>query len=192
MTVRFQFVCFGLSFLLFPCGIVAFSYQATSARPTEGQVVFADLGFPDAEVVMDVHQDQLRIRDAVPLPASASCYLEDRLKYCKDLQEIESNYKEHEVVSSLSIQDGALRYAGAPVSLPSGVKMRLIWQAVLWKGWVICLGRTSNTDKPANMIPPFFATELISFSVSKKMANVRYLSFNPPGDIKLYILNPRK
>ena len=41
--------------------------------------------------------------------------------------------------------------------------MREVWAAVLWNGWVLCLGRTSNTDKEANDTPPFFASELVAF-----------------------------
>jgi hypothetical protein len=117
--------------------------------------------------------------------------LVDEQEFCKDLKEIESNYKKYEIQDKLAVRDDDLYYDGASVQLPPGVQMRLIWQAVLWKGWVICLGRTSNTDKPANMTPPFFATELITFSASRRIADVKYLSFNPPGGTRLYILTAR-
>jgi hypothetical protein len=165
--------------------------QTVRAQAIEKQKVFTELGMPHADVVMDIYEGQLRMREPDSLPSSPSCYLVDGLTYCKDLKEIESNYKDHSIENKLSIRDNALYYDGARVSLPPGVEMRLIWQAVLWKGWVICLGRTSSTDKPANMTPPFFATELITFKASKLIAKVKYLSFNPPTDTRLYLLNPK-
>jgi hypothetical protein len=184
-------ICFALSALFLSFG--AFLSNATLARahPDEGQKVFTDLGLPHADVVMDIYKGQLRMREPKSLPASPSCYLVDGLKFCKDLKEIESNYKDHSAESSLSIRDGVLFYKEARVPLPPGVEMRQIWQAVLWKGWVICLGRTSKTDKPAKMTPPFFATELVTFDPAGGEAKVKYLSFNPPGDTRVYILSPK-
>jgi hypothetical protein len=164
--------------------------QSAKARTREAQKVFTDLGLPHADVVMDIYEGQLRMREPVPLATSASCYLVDGLKYCKDLKEIESNYKTHDIKDKLTIRDNDLFYDGAPILLPHGVQMRLVWQGVLWNGWVICLGRTSESDKPANMTPPFFATELITFSVTRRIAKVKYLSFNPPSDTRIYILDP--
>jgi hypothetical protein len=163
--------------------------ETAKGHPEERQRVFTDMG-SSADVVIDIVKGQLRMRKPASLPASASCYLVDGLKFCKDLKEIEANYKQHSVESRLTIRDGALYYGGEQISLPPGVKMRQICQAVLWKGWVICLGRTSETDKPAEMTPPFFATELITFDASKQVAKIKYLSFNPPGDTRLYILSP--
>jgi len=164
--------------------------QTGEVPAEETQKVFTDFGIPHADVVMDIYNGQLRMREPTHLPTSWTCYLEDGLKYCKDLKEIESNNKKYGIENRLAIRDNTLVYDGEPVSLPSGVQIRQIWQAVLWRGWVICLGRTSNTDKVAHMTPPFFATELITFSASRRAAKVKYLSFNPPGGTGLYILNP--
>lgn len=132
------------------------------------------------------------MREPESLPESASCYLVDGMKFCKDLKEIENNYKAHAIVNRLTIKNAFLYYDGVQVSLPPGVQMRNIGEAILWEGWVICLGRTSSTDKQAGLTPPFFATELITFDASKRIAKVKYLSFNPPADTRLYILSPMK
>src|SRR5580692_7713807 len=182
---------FALLFLVFLWGSLLSTAESGGAQTKDAQKVFTDLGLPHADVVMDVYMGQLRMRETTHLPDSWSCYLVDEQKFCKDLKEIESNYKKYEIQDKLAVRGDDLYYDGAPVQLPPGVQMRLIWQAVLWKGWVICLGRTSNTDKPANMTPPFFATELITFSASRRIAGVKYLSFNPPGGTRLYILTAR-
>jgi hypothetical protein len=191
--MRRQFICFALLVLLVQWGIFASSAQTRGAHAEETQKVFTDLGLPDGDVVMDIYKEQLRMREPTHLSVSWSCYLEDGLKFCKDLKEIESNYKKYSVEDKLVIRDGVLYFESAEVLPPRGVQMRLIWQAVLWKGWVICLGRTSETDKPANMTPPFFATELITFRASeRKVAKVKYLSGMPPAGTRLYILSPMK
>jgi hypothetical protein len=38
--------------------------------------------------------------------------------------------------------------------------MRQIYQPILWNGCILCLGRSSNTDRQATLRRPFIETEL--------------------------------
>jgi hypothetical protein len=59
----------------------------------------------------------------------------------------------------------------------------------LWQGWVICLGRTSNSDSLVALKPPFAPTELVAFSASERVAQLKFLNSVTPTDLRLYILD---
>lgn len=158
--------------------------------PSSRQKVFTDWGGVGKELVIDVYKGRLRLRRPTMLYTSSG-YLVDGLKYYKDRQKIEANYQKYEARNRLRIQDGTLYYDQAAVTLPSGVQMRDVWQAMSWEGWIICLGRTSKTDKETQLRPPFFAAELITFSIKDRVAQITYLNYQPPPDIRLYILDPQ-
>jgi len=154
------------------------------------QKVFTNWGGLGHEIVIDISGGRLRIRKAKVREGEAS-YLVDGGRYYVDENVIDANYKNHEIGQALTIKDDKMLYDGIPVSFPYGVKMRNVWQAVLWNGWVICLGRTSRTDDSAKLRPPFFATELITFSVQERVARVRWIMFSPPSGTRLFILDPK-
>jgi hypothetical protein len=103
-------------------------------------------------------------------------------------------YKKYDVSKKISIKNDQLFYDDHLVILPENVKMRKFWhQAILWHNTVILLGRTSLTDKSANSIPPFFASELIYFNVKDLKAEIKWVDFEPPDiDIGIQVLQPMK
>jgi len=109
----------------------------------------------------------------------------DGLKFYPDWKQIESRYKEHQAVDRIKVKDDELYFNEQPVQFAQDVKMRLVYQAILWNGWVICLGRTSNTDREAALRPPFLEVELITFSPSERIAHVKWLSAFAPTDTRL-------
>lgn len=161
---------------------------AVSKAAPACQKVFLDWGGVGKELAIDVYNRQLRLRKPRTL-YTPTRYDVDGLQFRLDKNVVETNYQKHEIGRQLTIRDGALFYEDAPVALPQGVEMRTVWQAILWEGWIICLGRTSKTDKEARLKPPFFATELITFNVRQRVAQVRYVNFDPPKGVRLYILD---
>lgn len=163
------------------------SSLAQKSRSVCTEIVLTDWGGVGNEIEMEVSKGRLQIKKprVVHLPGA---YTIAGRRFLIDPKTVETNYNSHRVEGKLQIKNGTLYYDGASVALPRDVRIRNVWQAILWKGWVICLGRTSRTDKEAQMTPPFFATELITFSIADKAAEVRYLSFQPPPDVRLYIL----
>jgi hypothetical protein len=152
------------------------------------QMVFADFGVgAGTETVMDVREGQLRLRKPIFLKGHG--YRVDGLKFYPDWKQVESRYREYQVVDHLNVKDNVLYFNDQPVQLPQDVKMRQVYQAIFWNGWVICLGRTSNTDREAALRPPFVETELITFSASERVAHVKWLSAFAPNDTRLYILD---
>jgi hypothetical protein len=80
------------------------------------------------------------------------------------------------VKSRLSIKDEKLYFDKKQINLQNGLKMREIWEAISWHGWIISLGRTSASDMQANLRPPFLSNELITFQAESNTAQVRWLS----------------
>lgn len=180
--------------VLFLLGAGVDSASAKGERKTHtrrGEKIFIDWAGVGKELVVDTVNGQLRIRKAKVL-TSPFRYEVDGLIFKDDQRSIVQNYNQHKSENKLAVKNGELNYEGSLVSLPDGVLMRNVWQAVLWNDWIICLGRTSNTDKEAQLKPPFFATELITFSVKDRKADVRYLSFNAPSDIRIHILESKR
>jgi len=170
---------------------VSTNMLAMGQQHRNSQKVFVDWGGVNHELVLDLYRRRIRIRKPKVLEAPIR-YRVDGLEFVPDKTVIDARYKENEITSKLTADGGALFYHRRPVILPQGVEMRKVWQAVLWKGWIICLGRTSKTGKEAQLKPPFFATELITFSATERIAAVQYVSFEPPADIRLYILNRKR
>lgn len=92
------------------------------------------------------------------------------------------NLADASVKSRLEIKSDSLYFDGKQINLPNKAKIRALWEAVEWKGWVICLGRTSVTDKEADMRPPFLSNELITFKVVGQEAQVQTLAPQPPSE----------
>lgn len=162
--------------------------RASRKQSQSSQKVFVDWGGVGHELAIDTLNGRLRIRKPKVL-YSPTRYRLDGFEFSLDQKVIEANYRDREVKDKLNIKKGELFYDGVSVTLPAGVQMRNVWQAILWDGWVICLGRTSRTDRQAELRPPFFATELMTFRAKERIARVRYLVFDPPSGIRLYILN---
>lgn len=179
---------YGLAAILLICCFPL--VEVCEAQHRTKQKVFTDWGGISHELVIDIFEERLRIRKP-KVSYGPTSYLVDGMRYHLDENMIEANYKNHEIRQALTIKDESLFYEGAPVTLPPKVKMRNLWQAVLWEGWVICLGRTSKTDASAQLKPPFFATELITFRVRQRVAKVMYINFNPPSGTRLFILDPK-
>jgi hypothetical protein len=170
--------------------VVCINVLALGQQRRNAQKVFIDWGGVNHELVIDLSNGLMRIRKAKVLEAPLR-YRVDGLEFLPDKIVIEENYKKNETGDKLTTYDGALFYEGRPVTLPRGVEMRKVWQAVSWKGWIICLGRTSKTDREAQLRPPFLATEIITFSARERTAAVQYLTFEPPSGIRLFILDPK-
>jgi hypothetical protein len=96
--------------------------------------------------------------------------------------------REMTVKSRLSIKQDSLYFDGKQINLEKGLKMREIWDAISWHGWIICLGRTSASDMQANLRPPFLSNELITFKAESNTAQVRWLSAFAPADEGGFIL----
>jgi hypothetical protein len=134
----------------------------------------------EGRLVVDVHEGKLRVRSAKFAP-DGNTYLVDGGFYPADWKTSKERRKKIDVTSRLSVSSDVLHIDGRAVELPDGLKMRNIWTAVLWKDWVLCLGRTSKTDRNAKEEPPFFATELIAFRATDLKTQVRYLIPSPPA-----------
>ena len=152
------------------------------------QMVFIGLGWgAGSETPMGVEGGHIQFRRATPIEGGG--FLVDHKKFYPDQKVVESRYREHQIVDRLLIKEGALYLEGRPVRLPPDVKIRTIYQAILWRGWVICLCRTSLSDSLLSLRPPFVATELITFSTSDMAAKVKWLSSFAPVGTRLYILD---
>jgi hypothetical protein len=167
---------------------LALGVGTATALGNSEEKVFLD-GIPGT-VVVDIHEGELRIRKAEYSPDGKTYMMDDSL-YPIDWNVVRENRKRLDVRPRLLVKSDLLHFDGQTVELPRGVKMREVWAAVLWNGWVLCLGRTSNTDKQANDKPPFFASELIAFRPVDRKATVHYLTFHPPGDSTIKILEAR-
>lgn len=97
-----------------------------------------------------------------------------------DAELVEQRARRLDASSDVVIRDGALFFDGRVVELPRGTLVRSIWQAIRWQGWIVVLGRTSETDAMAEMRPPFIANELILFHANEGPATVRWLASYPP------------
>ena len=141
-------------------------------------------------ILFDVQNDELRMMEPREL-STDNGFLVDGCKYYVNWKIIDENHKTYDATKVISIRDDSLFYDSMPVQFPDSVKPRLVWEAVLWKDWVVCLGRTSRTDKEAKMVPPFFATELIVFNSQKRNASIKIVDPNPPMHTELLILDPQ-
>jgi hypothetical protein len=138
-------------------------------------------------LVLDINHSELRIRKA-EWAENGNTYMIDGLMYPLNWNGVRERRRKLDVRPRLAIKADGLYFDGRSVEMPRNMKMRNIWDAVLWNGWVLCLGRTSNTDREANDKPPFFASELVAFNAADRRATVRYLSFNPPSETAIQIL----
>jgi hypothetical protein len=173
--------------LIVVCLVMASIVRVHTGKATEAseEKVFLD-GIPGT-IVVDTQQGELRIRKA-EYGLDGNTYMMDGRLYPIDWGEVRENARKFDVKRRLSLKSALLYFDDKAVALPQEVKMREVWAAVLWNGWVLCLGRTSNTDKEANDTPPFFASELVAFRPLDRKATVRYLTFSPPGKTTIKIL----
>lgn len=173
--------------------LFAASASTSVDRSTGGPVQKLFLDSVEGPLVVDVPSGALRIRK-VALTGHGGAYSVDGITFPLDWKQVRKNRKALDVTSRLSIRLGTLLFDGEAVYLPAGVKMRNVWGGVLWNGWALCLGRTSNTDREASYEPPSFSTELVAFKPADRKATVRYLTFNPPLETAIKILEgrPRK
>jgi hypothetical protein len=141
----------------------------------------------DGALVLDISNNELRIRKA-EWTENGTTYAIDGLTYPLDWNVVREKHRKLDVRPRLAIKADWLYFDRKPVELPRGMKMRNVWDAILWNRWVLCLGRTSNTDRQASDKPPFFASELVAFDAADRRAVVRYLSFNPPLDTAIQVL----
>jgi hypothetical protein len=153
------------------------------------QVVFPNTGWGGTETAIDVQNGQLRYYKPIPLEGKGTGLSVDGQKFYLDLKLAKSRFKQHDAQGHLAIKDGALRFDGQPVSFSKDVKMIEVYGAILWQGWVICLGRTSNSDSLVALKPPFVATELVAFSASERVAQLKFLNSVAPTNLRLYILD---
>jgi hypothetical protein len=170
--------------ILAALGLIVATVLSAPAAGAEEKVFLASV---DGQLVVDINHGDLRIRKAEWAP-DGNTYMVDGRIYPLNWNAVQENRKKLDVKRRLGIKLERLHFDGKTVNLPRGVKMRIVWQAVLWNGWVLCLGRTSNTDKQANDTPPFFASELVAFKPGELQAIVRYLTFSPPFETAIQIL----
>jgi hypothetical protein len=140
--------------------------------------------------MLDVHGGRLRVRDVAQWLPDRNGYKADGTRFELDWEQVQKRYAELSAEKRLTIKDGVLLYENRPVTLHRGVAMRAVWQAVLWKGWIVIIGRTSQTDAETKLKPPFVAAELIVFGVDDRSAQVRYLSPHAPSDkdVQIHVL----
>lgn len=139
------------------------------------------------DIVIDLERNKIRIRLATRYDSNG--YLIDNCKFYPNWNFIKEQYEKHEIEKRrFEIKDGKLFLDGRLVNLPGSVKARTVWQAILWNDWVILLGRTSESDKQANSIPPFLASELITFSLKSMKAAVKWVSFQSPHDAEIWVI----
>ena len=192
MTVKRNRLC-RISVLLMHFVLCCNKYPESKRQlSADDQKVFTDMGGVGHELVFDLYEGQLRIRPTRRAPEGKYGFLVDGTTYIVDRKVVDENYKNLRIENHLIIKDGALFFDGHSVVLPNGVKMRAVWQAILWNGWVICIGRTSKSDESAKLTPPFFASELIVFEREHRLVDeIRYLTFNPPPTrARLFVLRP--
>ena len=125
-------------------------------------------------------------------PPYYSIVINKKMYHGDDYDAGKIGYKKYEINKNISINGDHLFYKRRIVKLPSNIQIRVLWnQAILWNKKVIILGRTSKTDSTANLIPPFYATELIYFDEKDLIANVVWVDFKPPDDYSgMLVLQP--
>jgi hypothetical protein len=178
---------------LFAGLLLGYPCVGASAEGSPEQKVFTDLAGAGHELVLDIDKGDLRMRTPKWADTSGRVYLVDGKRFVVEWDVISDNYKKLSVENRLSVKGGDLYFDGERVVLPAGVHMRNVWQAILWKGWVICIGRTSKTDQLSKDVPPWFASELIAFEATKRISReVRYLTSQPPTRTpRLSVLAPK-
>jgi hypothetical protein len=147
----------------------------------------------DGPLVVDVSDENLKVRKVAFAP-DGNTYLVDGSLYPLNWKVVKDNRRRSDAGGRIAVTSEVLRFDGQAVVLPDGAKMRNVWSAVVWKGWAICLGRTSKTDSNANEEPPFFATELIAFKPGAPGVLVRTLLPSPPAneETAIWILPGRR
>ena len=94
------------------------------------QMVFTDCAGLGNEIVMDIHQERLRIRK-LQLSKPMYSWVVDGNYFARDPSKDEANYQKLQVENRLTLPNDSLCYNGAKVQLPTGVKIRNVWQANL-------------------------------------------------------------
>ena len=157
--------------------------QRTAVVPIDQKIFIQAAGDP---LVIDINHDTLRIR---PVEfAKDGAYVVDQCKFYRDWNLIEKCFNQLKLKEDrLLIKNGSLYLDKKLVSLPGSIKMRNVWQAVVWNEWVIILGRTSETDKIVTDIPPIVSSELITFNLRAMKASVRYISFQTPSGTEILV-----
>ena len=79
------------------------------------------MGVPHADVAISIQMGKLRMSEPRLLNESG-CYLVRKLKYCKDLKNINANYKKYSAEDKLSVRNSELYFDGQLISLPKAVK----------------------------------------------------------------------
>jgi hypothetical protein len=167
-------------------GRAAMAAKDTAGPPDEAVFIGITTGAPMP--MLDVRGGKLRIRDVARWLPDRTGYAADGARFPMDWDDVQKRYAQLSVEKRLRVEGGALLFDDRPVALPRGVAMRAVWQAVLWKGWVAIIGRTSQTDAAARLRPPSIAAELVVFAADDLTAQVRYLSPHAPTDVQIHVL----
>lgn len=169
-------------------GLVIYTRDGGSLRADVDQAVFVQPATP-GPLSIDLVRGELRLAPA-GLQHSGAFAIGNRVFPIRR-DTAETRLRAHSASERLTIRDGGLFFEGRAIRLRGDLRPRIVWQVVEWRGWVICLGRTSATDDAASLVPPFFATELITFRRTASTASVVWLASHPPTGVGIFILDRR-
>lgn len=180
------FVLLGLASVVWAC---TQSEQSVRAEPSvSDEVVIVSPAVPGALAIVTDRGQLKVVEDTHYVDGGFS--VDGRL-YVGSEATSRERYKQHSAEDRLKIaSDGNLLFDGQAVQLPRNARVREIYKAVVWAGWVIILARTSESDSTANMKPPFFANELVAFKQDRTKAMIRWLAAFPGQEIS--ILKPAR
>jgi hypothetical protein len=160
------------------------SGQKVTPVITEAQVVIINDGFR----YIEIENGQISLKKTGDTGFKNNVYLCGSRVFPMSWDVTLRHLHEMTAKSRLSIKDEKLYFDKKQINLQNGLKMREIWEAISWHGWIICLGRTSATDEAANMRPPFVSNELLTFRIDQNNAHVCTLSAFAPADEGGFIL----
>lgn len=178
------------------CSVTGAALSATpSTRSSpEDESVFIGLSTEQFMPKIDVDRGELRIRNVAAQLEDRSGYSADGRVYPLDFAAQRARYSALAVDKRIDVRNGELWFDGKRVALPPHVAIRNVWRAILWKGWVIAIGRTSKADNEATARPPFIAAELLTFSANALKLDVRFLVPQAPSDdnLRIEVLTPAR
>ena len=177
--------------IIFLCVAVLLSSSSRerSRAIQQKEVVITDVAGMGKDLAFDILDGKLRVRRTTLSPDESYVFMLDGMRFPNDSLKVRQRFEQLSLENRLVETNGTLLFDGNPVKLPDAIKARAVWQAILWEGWVIALVQTSLTDEAARLEPPFFATELIYFQATQRVVeSVRYMTFQPPMGLRLFVI----